>query len=342
MAVNYIEFAQDVLADATALDGGFQSRARNLIANFNVVPNVPDIPAPSSVPYFDGGRFKGGAFSNAIGTTLTRKTGFADVDSNAYDGAVKTASGFFDKWFGTPTTDQLLGNALTTLENSTVAGLMDDYIALNVEEAKEIRVQAQLQYQRDEEELLLEAGRRNNPKMSGATFRAIALLRERMHEKIRDELRKLGGEGLQREFSLVTGVIAEKLKLNQDAKQSMAEWISRVDTPLYGAQKEYDDILARGRATSQENLLALSQRFLDLDRRGLSLASTYLGATRDAVLGPIGAARDRNKLQLDYLISDLQAVSTHLAGTYNKLRAGYRLSWDSSSTQRIVHEDPNA
>ncbi|GKS73660.1 hypothetical protein AVME950_02210 [Acidovorax sp. SUPP950] len=344
MSTSFVEFAQTVLAEATTLESTFAAQAGALATRYNVPLTTPAAPRLTDEPMYRGDQFSTVSVAPGLGSAVppaltNRRIDFAALGSAEYSGTVQRGKTFFDKWFGTPTTDQLLSDALAKLEGGTVSGLMEDYIALNQQEANEIRHRLMLAHHRQEDEILAAGVRQNTPRMSGAVYNQIAVLKERTHEAIRDELRKLGGEGLQREFALMLGLIEERLRLNHDAKRALARWVSAVDDPLYAAQASHDDAALRGAAAAAEQVQAVAAQLANFDQRGLALASTALGAKRDLTFAPVVSQLDKTKLQLDYLVSDLQALSVQLAGSYNRLRASFGASWSSSVTKNINRED---
>lgn len=345
MSTNFVEFAESVLAEATTLEADFSQQAQRLATRYNVVLTPPTSPQISGEPLFRGDQFTpftaaGGSVSGGVPQALSRRsTAFAGLDSTDYAGAVLKGKNFFQRWFGTPNADTLLNDALDTLENGTVTGLMEDYIRLNQQEANEIRMRAMLDYNREEDTLLLSGAKLAAPRMPGSVFHQVAVLKERTHEKIRDELRKLGGEGLQREFSLVMGLIEERLKLNHEAKRAMARWVSGVDDPLYASKGQHDDAVLSAAAGVQEQLQTIARQLADLDRRGIGLSETVLATKRAITLAPTDARLDRSEVELQAMAADLQALGAHLAGAYNRLRASFGAQWATNISKTINRED---
>lgn len=345
MSTTFVEFAEKVLAKATSLESEFSQKAQDLATRYNVPLSPPAVPRLDAEALFKGDQFTAGTgigsmVSSGVPSALSaRATGFAGIDSTDYQGAVAKGKSFFQKWFGTPSTDVLLNDALLTLENGTVTGLMEDYIRLNAQEAKEIRMRAMLDYNREEDALLAEGAKMGVPRMPGATFHKVAILKERTHERIRDELRKLGGEGLQREVNMVMGLIDERLKLNHEAKRAMAKWVGSVDDPLYASKSQHDDAVLSGAAGVQEQLQSIARQLADLDRRGVGLSESMLVTKRGITLAPVEAGLDRSEIEMQALASELQALGMHLAGAYNRLRASFGASWRTSVSKTINRED---
>lgn len=342
MSLNFVEFASTVNAAIPVLEHEFEEKATQLIAKFNVQSSLPYVPA--SDPFYSGGQFSRvlSAASAGLGRTpiesiISRDTAFAELDDQIiYSGAIKAAKGFYDKWFGTPTTDQLLTTAYDNMMSGSVTGLVDEYIAINIQEANEIKTQALLKYNRDEDALLSSAGRFMAPRIPGPVYRELGLLKETMHETIREQLRKLGGEGLQRDYQLIMGVITERLKLNGEAKRAMGGWISGLDNPLFAAKNAKDNQQTSGLIAKAGQIMDLSSRVQSFDKQGLSLANERLGAVRSAAFAPAFGAHDRNRLELNHLTQDLSALGTELAGTYNRLRGSFGASWGYSTSQATV------
>lgn len=345
MSTTFVEFAEGVLAEASTLEVDFSQKAKELATRYNVALSPPASPRITDEPLFRGDQFTlhtraGASVAGGVPQALSRRsTAFAGIDSSDYVGAVAKGKNFFQRWFGTPNADVLLNDALNTLENGTVTGLMEDYIRLNEQEAKEIRMRAMLEYNREEDALLMSGAKIAAPRMPGSVFHQIALLKERTHEKIRDELRKLGGEGLQREFSLVMGLIDERLKLNHEAKRAMGKWIGGVDDPLYASKAQHDDAVLSASAGTQEQLQAISRQLADLDRRGIGLSETVLATKRAITLAPVDARLDRSSIELQALAAELQALGVHLSGTYNRLRASFGARWATNVGKNINRED---
>lgn len=342
MSLNFIEFADTVNQAVPILEDEFEAKATQLIAKFNVQSTAPYV--PTTDPYYLGGRFTGAINTAAasfgqtpIETLTARDTAFTDpADQTAYLGAIKAAKGFYDKWFGTPTSDQLLTNAYTNLINGDVVGLVDEYIAINSKEAQEIRTQAMLKYSRDEDVIMANAARFMAESMPGPVYFERNLLKQQTHEAIRDQLRRLGGEGLQRDYQLVLGTITERLKLNTQAKQAMGEWIQSLDSPLFNAKTAKDNQQIDGKVTKAAQIMELSNRAQSFDKQGINLANERLAAVRNAAFAPAFGKHDRSKLELNHLTQDLSALGTELAGTYNRLRGSFGMSWGSSTSQAVV------
>lgn len=342
MSVNFVQFAETVNASVPILETEFQQKATQLIAKFNISASPPSVPATDG--FFTGGRFTTALSTAATGLTqvpiesvIERDTRFSEVgDQTIYLGAVKASKDFYDKWFGTPTADQLLTTAYANLINGSVNGLVDEYIAINAQEAKEINTQAVLKYNREEDVILSNATRFMATRMPGPIYRELGLLKEQMHEGIRDQLRRLGGEGLQRDYQLVLATINERLKLNNEAKQAMGEWISKLDSPLYSAKTAKDNQASETVIAKAAQLMDLSSRVQSFDKQGLNLANERLSAVRNAAFAPAFGLHDRNKLELNHLTQDLSALGTELSGTYNRLRGSFGASWGYSTSQATV------
>lgn len=342
MSTTFVEFATRALAEAAVLETDFGGRAKQVATRYNVPLNIPTLPKLKDDALFKGKQFDAAAagLGNVLPPSLRgRRPDIASLASSEYADTVRKGKQFFDRWFGTPSADQLLADALSKLEGGTVSGLMDEYIALNQQEANEIRHRLMLAHHRAEDEIVGAGVAINSPRMPGAVFHKISLLKEQTHEAIRDELRKLGGEGLQRELNLVMGLVEERLRLNHEAKRTLARWVGAIDDPLNAAKLADDDAALRGAAGVAEQLQAIAQQAASFDQRGVSLAATSLAAKRDIAMAPVQGRLDLNKLQLDAMISELQAISVELAGTYNRLRASFDASWSDSTTKRIQRED---